>query len=81
MDRPTLALTLEEPGRYHSAWPRRRHGNRPNVAGGAASSRRRSSRAASSNGDDFYSLLDVPRDASPELIKKQYYILARRWVL
>lgn len=78
MDRPTLALTLEEPGRYHSAWPRRRHGNRPNVAGGAASSRRRSSRAASSNGDDFYSLLDVPRDASPELIKKQYYILARR---
>ena len=30
-------------------------------------------------GDDYYALLQVPRDASPDQIKKQYYILARKW--
>lgn len=29
--------------------------------------------------EDFYQLLGVPRDAPPDLIKKQYYILARRY--
>lgn len=29
--------------------------------------------------DDYYALLNVPRDATPEHIKKQYYLLARRW--
>ena len=28
-------------------------------------------------GDDFYELLGVPRDASPEQVKKQYYLRAR----
>ena len=28
--------------------------------------------------DDLYELLGVPRDASPEQIKRQYFILARK---
>ena len=28
--------------------------------------------------DDFYELLGVPRSASPEQIKRQYYIMARK---
>mmetsp|Transcript_11892 Transcript_11892/g.25534 ORF Transcript_11892/g.25534 Transcript_11892/m.25534 type:complete len:570 (-) Transcript_11892:2455-4164(-) len=30
-------------------------------------------------GVDYYELLQVPRDATPDQIKKQYYILARKW--
>lgn len=32
-----------------------------------------------SGGDDYYALLQVPRDATPDQIKKQYYMLARKW--
>ncbi len=28
---------------------------------------------------DFYELLEVERDATPEQIKKQYYALAKKW--
>ena len=33
---------------------------------------------ASTSGEGFYTLLNVPKDASPEQIKRQYYLLARR---
>lgn len=37
-------------------------------------------RALTQRGDsDFYDLLEVPRTATPEQIKKQYYILARKY--
>jgi DnaJ-domain-containing protein 1 len=28
---------------------------------------------------DYYYILQVPRDATPEQIKRQYYLLARKW--
>ncbi|KXZ52148.1 hypothetical protein GPECTOR_10g777 [Gonium pectorale] len=31
------------------------------------------------SGDDYYAILQVPRDATAEAIKKQYYILARKY--
>ena len=31
------------------------------------------------SGADYYQLLQVPRNATPEQIKKQYYLLARKW--
>ncbi|MEW5303951.1 MAG: hypothetical protein WDW36_006595 [Sanguina aurantia] len=30
-------------------------------------------------GEDYYELLQVAKDATPEHIKKQYYMLARKW--
>ena len=33
---------------------------------------------ASTSGESFYTLLSVASDASPEQIKRQYYLLARR---
>jgi hypothetical protein len=69
---PTLALALDDAasdGRH--SW-RQRGPQRPaGQAGGGGAGR--------PGQDDFYELLGVPRDASPELIKRQYYILARRW--
>lgn len=69
VDMPTLALALDDSD--HPTW--HRQGRR---AGGG---RRKGAAGEDADGEeDFYSLLGVPRDASPELIKKQYYILARR---
>ena len=32
----------------------------------------------STSGESFYDLLGVPKDAAPETIKRQYYLLARK---
>eukprot|EP01025_Chloroclados_australasicus_P018817 TRINITY_DN20021_c0_g1_i8.p1 TRINITY_DN20021_c0_g1~~TRINITY_DN20021_c0_g1_i8.p1 ORF type:complete len:428 (-),score=57.27 TRINITY_DN20021_c0_g1_i8:188-1471(-) len=35
--------------------------------------------SAMEQGTDYYEMLQVPRDAGPELIRKQYYMLARKY--
>ncbi|GIM01777.1 hypothetical protein Vretimale_6563 [Volvox reticuliferus] len=48
-----------------------------NKAGGRGQERGGFSRPES--GDDYYAILQVPRDATSEQIKKQYYMLARKY--
>ncbi|GLI63100.1 hypothetical protein VaNZ11_006004, partial [Volvox africanus] len=48
-----------------------------NKAGGRGQGRGGFSRPES--GDDYYAILQVPRDATSEQIKKQYYMLARKY--
>lgn len=45
----------------------------------AAARKKRSFVPKSADDVDYYEILQLPRDASPEAIKKQYYLMARKW--
>ena len=85
IDAPSLALALDDDAvrrAWHSGVPRRGgggHGQNGSAGGARGGSGPGTSGALVEGEESFYELLGVPQDASPELIKKQYYILARRW--